>query len=159
MYARDHVDPVEDAAVDDRTGAAGRQLLGVLEDEDDLAGELVAAVDEELRCAEEHRRVAVVAAGVHHSRPRRRVRDVVLLEDRERVDVGPQRDDLPGRGAAKASDDRRPGRPLDLEAAERAQRLLDERRRLVLLEGELRIGVEVPAPRDRACLEVVGDEL
>ena len=36
---------------------------------------------------------------------------------------------------------------------------LDECGRLVLRERELGVGVEVAAPRDRASLEVVGDEL
>ena len=66
---------------------------------------------------------------------------------------------LPGPRAVQPRDDRRPGGSLDLETAERAERLLDECGRLVLLERELGVRVEMPAPRDRASLEVVGDEL
>ena len=65
---------------------------------------------------------------------------------------------LPGPGAVQPRHDRGPGRPLDLEPAERAQRLLDEGRRLVLLERQLGVRVQVPAPRDRARFEVVRDE-
>ena len=65
---------------------------------------------------------------------------------------------LPGPRPVEPRDDRRAGRPLDLEAAERAQRLLDERRRLVLLERELGVRVQMPPPRDRPRLEIVGDE-
>ncbi len=99
---------------------AGRQLLGVLEDEPHLARELVTTLDEDLGRAEQHRRVAVVAAGVHHAGPRRRVRQVVLLQDRQRVDVGAENDDLPRPGAVEPRHDGRARRPLDLEAAERA---------------------------------------
>ena len=77
----------------------------------------------------------------------------------ERVDVRAENDDLPRARPVQPRDDRRPGRSLDLEAAERAQRVLDECGRLVLRERELGVGVEVAAPRDRASLEVVGDEL
>ncbi len=92
-------------------GAAGRQLLGVLEDEAHLAGELVAALDEELRGAEQHRRMAVVSARVHDAGPRRDVRDVVLLQDRERVHVGAEHDDL-ARAARRATARRPPSRPV-----------------------------------------------
>ena len=63
--------------------ASRRQLLGVLEDESHLSGELVAPLDQDLRRAEQHRGVAVVAAGVHHPGARRDVREYVLLGDRQ----------------------------------------------------------------------------
>ena len=90
--------------------------------------------------------------------PRRDVRQDVLLEDRQRVDVGAEHDDLAGSRAAQPRHDRGAGRTLDLEPAERAQRLLDEGGRLVLLERQLGIGVQVAPPRDRARFEVVRDE-
>ena len=102
--------------------------------------------------------MTVVAASVHQAGPRRHVRDVVLLQDRERIHVGAKHDHLAGPRAVQPGDDRRPGGSLDLETAERAERLLDEVRRLVLLERELGIRVQMPPPRDRACLEIVGDE-
>ena len=74
MHAGDEVGSVEHARLDDRAGSAGRHLLGVLEDEAHLAGELVAALEEQLSGAEQHRRVTVVAAGVHDAGPRRDVR-------------------------------------------------------------------------------------
>ena len=50
-------------------------------------------------------------------------------------------------------DDTRRRGPLDLEpAAERAQRLGHERRRLVLLERQLRVCMQMPAPGNRASL-------
>ena len=130
----------------------------MLEDEPHLAGELVTPLDEDLRRSEQHRRMTVVAAGVHHAGPRRHVRDVVLLEDRQRIHVGAKHDHLAGPRAVQPRDDRRPGGPLDLETAERAERLLDEVGRLVLLERELGVRVQMPPPRDRARFEIVGDE-
>ena len=84
--------------------------------------------------------------------------NVVLLENRQRVHVGAEHDDLAGPGAVQPRDDGGSGRALDLEPAERPQRLLDEGGRLVLLERQLGVGVQVPPPRDRARFEVVRDE-
>ena len=70
----------------------------MLEDEAHLAGELVAVLEQQLGRSEQHRRVTVVPAGVHHAGPRRHVRNHVLLEDRQRIDVSPQHDDLAGPG-------------------------------------------------------------
>ena len=139
--------------------AARRQLLGVLEDEAHLAGELVAPLDEDLGGAEQHRRVTVVAARVHDAGPRRDVRHVVLLEDRQarrcRLEA---RRPCPAARRAAARRPHVPGRSLDLEAAERAQGLLDEGGRLVLLERELGVRVQVAPPRDRTRFEIVRDE-
>ena len=130
----------------------------MLEDESHLARDLVAVLDQQLGRTEQHRRVPVVPAGVHHAGAGRHVRNHVLLENRQGIDVRPQHDDLAGRGAVKPRHHRRARRPLDLEAAERSQGLLDERRGLVLLERQLGVRVQVPAPRDRARFEVVRDE-
>ncbi len=150
--------PFDRAGIDHGAGAAGRQLLRVLKDKSDLAGDLLLPLAEELRGAEEHRGVPVVAARVHDAGPRRDVRHVVLLVDRERVHVGAEHDDLAGPTALQPRDDSGARGALDLEALERPQRLLDERRCLVLLERQLRVRVEVPTPRDRTRLEVVRDE-
>ena len=158
MHAGDEVGSVEHPRLDDLPGAARRHLLGVLEDEAHLAGELVAAPEEQLGGAEQHRRVTVVAAGVHDAGTGRHVGEGVLLVDRQRIGVGAEHDDLAGPGAVEPRHDGRSRGALDLEAAERAQRLLDEGGGLVLLERELGIGVQVPPPRDRACFEVVRDE-
>ena len=71
VRAGDEVDAVEDARLHELAGAARRQLLGVLEDEAHLAGELVAPLREQLGRPEQHRGVAVVPAGVHDAGPRR----------------------------------------------------------------------------------------
>ena len=130
----------------------------MLEDEAHLARKLVAVLEQQLGRSEQHRRVAVVPTGVHHAGPHRHVRNHVLLEDRQGIDVPPEHDDLARPGPVKPRHDRRSRGPLDLEAAERAQGLLDERGGLVLLERQLGGGVQVPAPRDRARFEVVRDE-
>ena len=89
MHTGDEVGAVEHPRLDDVAGSAGREFLCVLEDEPHLAGELVATLDQELGRTEQHRRVAVVPAGVHHARPGRDVGNHVLLEDRQRIDVAP----------------------------------------------------------------------
>src|SRR5581483_11427159 len=80
------------------------------------------------------------------------------LVDRKRVHVRTQREHSPGPRAAETRDDARPRRPLELEPVERAQRLLDEGRRLDFLERELGVRVKVPPPRDRLLLELGRDE-
>jgi hypothetical protein len=49
-------------------------------------------------------------------------------------------------------------RPLDLEAPDLGKRLLDVSRGLVLLEGELGVGVQMAPPRDRLLLELRTDQ-
>ncbi len=152
------VGTVDGTRLDDAARAAGRQLLGVLEDESNLSGELVAPLAEDLGGGEQHRGVTVVAARVHDPGPRRGVGHVVLLVDRQRVHVGSKHDHLAGARALQPGDDRRARRALDLEPAERAEGVLDEIRGFVLFERELGVRVEVPAPRDRAGFQVVRDE-
>ena len=146
------------AGVDDGAGAAGRKLLGMLEDEANLSLDLVATLAEELGGSEQDRGVPVVPARVHHARARRDVRHLVLLVDRECVHVRTKHDDLPGPPSLQSRDDRGSRGAVDLEPLERPQRLLDERRRLVLLERQLGVRMQMPAPRNRAGLEVVRDE-
>ena len=75
----------------DHHPAARLHLLGGLEDEVDGAGE-VAGLGEVARGAEQHRGVAVVAAGVHPARVPRGVGQAGRLLDRQRVHVGAQAD-------------------------------------------------------------------
>ena len=79
--------------------AAGAALLGRLEDHDRGAGE-IARLGEIARRAEQHRGVAVMAAGVHLAGHGRLVGQVVRLLDRQRVHVGAQPDDLVAVAAA-----------------------------------------------------------
>ena len=73
VHAGDEICPVDDTCVHERAGAAGGHLLGVLKDETNLAGELVAALDERSaqpraasRCARRGRRRASRRAGSRH---------------------------------------------------------------------------------------------
>ena len=158
MHAGNQIGSVEHPRLDDLAGASGRKLLRVLEDEAHLARKLVAVLEQQLGRSEQHRRVAVVPTGVHHA-GRIDTCGITFSSRIGRASMSPRSTTtLPGRGAVKARHNRRSRRPLDLEAAERAQGLLDERGGLVLLERQLGVGVQVPAPRDRARFEVVRDE-
>ena len=105
------------------------------------------------RRAEQHRGVPVVAAGVHLARRASRVGKPGLLLDRQRVHVGAKPDaamlplpfehaDHPGPADAAMHRDA-PGGEL----------LGDDRGGALLLEADLRMGVEVVPPGD----EVVGE--
>jgi hypothetical protein len=92
--------------------------------------------------------VAVVAAGVHHPRVLRAVRDLVCFLDRQRVDVGPQQHGPARSCAAGAPDqggDASRGDPgPNILGTESTQPLGDEARRLFFVEGEFRVLVQVP---------------
>ncbi len=75
----------------DHDPAAALVLLGRLEDEMDGAGE-IAGLGEIARRAQQHRGMAVMAAGMHLAGDRRDMGEDVLLVDMERVHVGAQRD-------------------------------------------------------------------
>ena len=111
----DHgVDAVHDACLDHPGGAAGQRLLAGLEQEADLAGEVLAHAGQHRGRAEQDRRVAVVPAGVHDAGVLRCERQPGVLLDRQRVHVGADRERGPGRAADEAPDDagaRRARRP------------------------------------------------
>ena len=88
MRAHDHVDALHDAGLDELARAARPELLGVLEDEADLAVQLVAALVQSVQRRKQHRRVAVVAARVHDAGVLGGELEAGLLLDRKRVDVG-----------------------------------------------------------------------
>ena len=126
--------------------AAAEPLLGGLEDEVDRAGE-VAGLGEVLRRPQQHRRVPVVAAGVHGAVVGGTVIDIVRFEDRQRVHVGAERDGALARPTfedAHHAGLRQPSMHLD---AEGLQLFGDDRRRALLLEAEFGVGVNVAAPR------------
>ena len=142
VAAVDEVHAVHDAGVDHRLGAAGRDLLGVLEQEADLAGRAL-LVPQQRRRAQEHRRVAVVPAGVHDAVALGREVHAALLADRQGVDVGPQRDH--GRALAQPRQHAGLRRALRRQS-ELLEALRDPRRRRVLVEARLRMAVQVPPP-------------
>ena len=163
VQAEDHVRlrVVEDALLQHQLGAGrllldGHALLGGLEDEQDLAGEVLPHRDERPRGVEQHRDVGVVAAGVHHPDRlplpgRGRLageRQVDLLGDRQRVHVGAQRDDRARPAALDHGHDAGPRHAGPRLEAERAEPLGDELRGLDLAVAELRVLVEVAAPLD-----------
>ncbi len=130
----------------DHDAAAALVLLGRLEDEIDGAGE-IAGFGEIARRAQQHRRVPVMAAGMHLAGDRRDVFEAVHLVDMERVHVGPQRDGAGGGGAPlKRADDARAGEAArDLDPVGLKLRG-DEGGRLVLFEGGLGAGMDAPPP-------------
>ena len=77
----------------DHRGGARAALFGRLEDHDRIAGE-IPGLGEIARRAEQHRGVAVMAAGVHLAGRLGGVRQIGLLLDRQRVHVGAQPDHL-----------------------------------------------------------------
>jgi hypothetical protein len=151
----DDADPLEHPVADDLDGAARQDLLGRLEDQPDPAGEPVGVLGEGEPGAEQHGGVHVVAAGMADPRDRRPVGDVLLVLQRQGVDVGPQRDDRPV-AVADVADEPRADRQQSGPQPDGLQAAGDQRGRLTLRLAELRVRVEVAAEVDE--LGVVGGE-
>ena len=131
-----------------RTGAA---LFGRLEDHDRLAGE-IARLGEIPRRTQQHRGMAVMAAGVHQARVLGGIGQIGRLLDRQRVHVRPQPDhpdvaladrlvavdDADDAGLAEAGD--------HLVAAEFPQPLRHQCRSAVHFVQQFGVLMDVPAP-------------
>ena len=120
-------------------------LLGGLEEEENIARDLLAALCQQLRRAEQHRRVDVVAAGVHDALVFRTVGRAGLLRDGQRVEIGAQTDRRAGPPAAQKR--RRSGRKPQLHRlkSQRGQMPLHQLRRLKFAVRELRMAVNLRA--------------
>src|SRR5580700_7914457 len=96
--------------------------------------------------AEQHRRVSVMAAGVHPALMRRAVRETVGFEDRQAIHIGPQPDRA--RRVADAQPADHPGladAAMHLDAPLR-ELVGDQLRGAPFLETELGMGVDVAPP-------------
>ncbi len=120
----------------DHRGGARATLFGRLEDHDSVAGE-IPGFGEVTGGTQQHRGVAVMAAGVHQARRLGGIRQVGFLLDRQRVHVGAQPDHL---DVALA------GRPLALDDADHAG--------LAEPRGDL-IAAELPQPIRHECCSAV----
>ena len=127
-------------------------LLGRLEDEVDRAVEIL-RLGEILGGAQQHHRVAVMAAGVHLARDRRLVIEVIGLVHVERIHVGAQADRALGRAATQHTHDAGLGEAaMDLDA-EALQLRRDDVRGPHFLEGRFRVAVNVMTPRGHVLVE------
>ena len=138
---------VERARVDHRARAA-EHFLGGLEEEHRGAGEVRAARRQELGEDDRDGGVTIVAARVHHAGGARAERQVELLGERQRVDVGAPGDRLARPVAAQDADDaglRHPGAHVEPGLVEPFR---DDLRGASLLERQLRMTMEVSPERD-----------
>ena len=133
-----------DGALGDYVLGAHRQLLGGLEQHLYAAAQLVLDGVEQLRRAEQHGRVRVVAAGVHEALPLAGELHAALLLDAQRVYVRAQEDALAGLAAHDVAHE-----PARLEAAVGYAHLVKLLGYAVggaeLLKARLRIPVKIPA--------------
>ena len=143
------------AVVDHRLGARAA-FLGGLEDDDRRARE-VAGAREIARGAEQHRGMAVMAAGVHLAGNAGAIGQVGRFLDRQRVHVGAKADGALALALAPLDDADDAGladRGPDLVAAELAQTFGDEIGSARQVVEKLGIGVQIAPPSLR-----VGDQL
>ena len=117
------------------------------------AGE-VAGLGEIARGAQQHRGVAVMAAGMHLSRHRRGMSEVVALVDGKRVHVGAERDRAAGPAAFERADDFGAGEAAMDRQAEPFELMRDEGGGVVLLERGLGICMDAAAPRHHVGVEI-----
>ena len=152
VHAEDrvHGEAIEQAVLHHLARAAAA-FLGGLEDAVDGAGEALAVRGQFLRGGQQHRHMAVVAAGMHAARNAAGVREGVVLGHRQRIHVGAQADGaVRASGCAAADRADHAGAPepavhLDAPALERSR---DDVGGAHLLEAEFRMGVDVASDRD-----------
>ena len=84
---------IQQAFADHRLGAAWPFLTG-LEHQHNVSGELIAHCVKDASGADQGRHMEIMAARVHHTIVLRRVVDVDVLRDRQRVHVTAQQHDL-----------------------------------------------------------------
>ena len=129
-------------------GAAGRQLLGVLEDTDQFAAEFLAMAGSQYGSAQQHGGVPVMAAGMHHAWGFRAKRQLIAFRDGQGVDIradgnGPARPAAPDAGHQAGL-----GGPGDLNVLQFLQLRLNVVGGGKLLERELGVLMEMTAPCD-----------
>ena len=94
---------------------------------------------------QQHRGVAIVAAGVHDPGAARTVADAPQLGDRQGVHIGAQADNRPG-AVLQRRHDAGAGQPAMHLQPKRGQQLRNAARGLLLLISELRRGVKFTSP-------------
>ena len=137
---------LEQALLDHQLCAAG-VFLGGLEDQVQRAGE-VDVVREVVRRGEQHRRVAIVAAGVHDAVVRAGPRLAAGFLDRQRVHVGAQAEPARAAAARQLADDAGGRQPAVHGVAPGFQPLGDDLRGAVFGQAEFGVAVQVAAQRD-----------
>ena len=135
---------VEQPVLDHRLGAA-QALFGGLEDEMHGAVE-IAALREIARRAEQHRRVSVMAAGMHPALVLRAMREGVGFEDRQAIHVGPQPDRARRVADPQPADDAGLADAAMHLDAEPLELFGDQIGGALFLEAELGMGVDVAPP-------------
>ena len=145
---RIHARILENALLNHRQRSAG-PFFGRLKDQHDAAAQLLLHSNEHVRCTQQHRGVRVVSASVHSSFDFRREREPASFPYRQRVHIGPQRRHASRHTAVNAPDDASL-RHTPVRDSQRVKLSLDERRRLVLVETELRPAVNCSAQLDHS---------
>ena len=138
---------IEKPVVDHRLATAAA-LFGRLEDDGDRAGK-APRLGEAPRCAQQHGRMPVMAAGMHEAGALRGIGQAGFLDDRESVHIGAKADDGPAGSAAPMDQPDDAGAPqarVNLVAAEFPQLVGDESRRLLNVVEKLRRLMEMLAP-------------
>ena len=136
---------VEQSALGHQIPARGDDLLPRLEDEAYRAPQLRLQPAQDHGRAQEHRRVPIVAAGVHSSGALGLVGQAGLLLQGQRVHVGPHGDVRAGLGTLEQRDHIRAQERRTRLQTQLLQGALDQGRRLVLLERQLGLPVQ-PVP-------------
>jgi hypothetical protein len=104
--------------------------------------------------AEQHRRMPVMAAGVHFDLIGRSVGEIVQFLDRQCIHIGAQPDRRRRIAAPDSADYPGPGEPAMDLAAELGELCRDQVRGAPLREGQFRVGVDIPADRRQLVLIV-----
>jgi len=130
--------------------AGRRAFLRGLEHEHHFARQVLFHAGEHGREAQQHGRVSIVAAGVHHARNLRAIRHVVFFLQRQCVHVGAQRHDR--RAASQMTDDARLADAGFNTQPQSAQHICHERCCVSLGKAHFGVLVNGSSPLDKLVL-------
>ena len=153
----DHVAVVDGAVPYHGKGASGQLFFSGLEEELDPSPDQVLVLGKELGEAEQGGAVAVVAAGVHDPVDLGGVGKSGALLDRKGVDVSPESHRRAGLVSVEDAHYAGAGDPVHDGDAALRQEGLDEGAGLILLEGELRVHVQLLVELDLKVLVLAAE--
>ena len=149
MHTDAAVNTVKHTGPDEFSRAAGRHLLGVLEDKLHFAAKPLPDAAQCERRAHQHGGMRIVSAHMSETGPLRAERRTGGFLHRKRIDIRAKRHSFPRAGSARErSHHTGRRRPFNDQSGERFERLLNIGGGFVLLPGGFGIAVNVVPPGD-----------
>src|SRR5690625_4454971 len=153
MRAVDNVDTLEATVLDHRPGTTGQHLLDELVDEHDVPAELFPHFAQHRGYTEQPGSVDVMPAGVHHTVNGAPVGDVLLIVNRQRIEICPQGDRAARFAAPERCDHAAASDPGPDFQTESLMPVSDQLRGAYFFERQFRVHVQVAPHPDQVGIE------